>query len=133
MEQAAGAGPPAETKRRGVAGRARDFRARVRSIPGGAVLWRVAITIIGLAIIAGGIVLLPLPGPGWLIIFGGLGLLSTEYEWASRLLGRARQFVGRWSQWTARQGLWVRVAVGLLGLVFLAAAAFGSWYLYTLS
>jgi len=91
----------------------------------------VVITLLGLAIIAVGVVLLPLPGPGWLIIFGGLGLLATEYAWASRLLGRARGFVGGWTEWTSRQGIWVRVAVGLLGLVFLAGAVFGSWYLYT--
>jgi uncharacterized protein (TIGR02611 family) len=133
MDEAAGARPPTEPQRRGIGARARDFRDRVRALPGGALLWRVGITVIGLAIIAGGVVLLPLPGPGWLIIFGGLGLLATEYEWASRLLGRTRLFVGRWSQWTARQGLWVRVAVGLLALVFLAAAVFGSWYLYTLT
>lgn len=74
--------------------------------------------------------LLPLPGPGWLIIFAGLGLLATEYGWASRLLGRARRFVSRWTRWAAGQGVWVRVAVRLLGLLALVAALAGSWYLY---
>lgn len=131
MDEVSGSRATAEAQRPGMAGRTRALRATVCSVPGGAVVWRVGITVIGLAIIAGGVLLLPLPGPGWLIIFGGLGLLATEYEWAARLLRSARTFVGRWTQWTARQGLSVRIVVGLLGLLFLAGALFGSWYLYT--
>ena len=32
-----------------------------------------------------------LPGPGWLLIFVGLGILSTEYMWARRLLDTAKR------------------------------------------
>jgi uncharacterized protein (TIGR02611 family) len=132
MDEAVGTRPPAEAQSAGVRRWATGLRERVRSMPGGAMVWRVGVTLVGVAIIAAGILLLPLPGPGWLIIFGGLGVLATEYEWAARLLRRARRFVGRWSRWTADQGLWVRIAVGLAGLLFLAAAIIGWWYLYTL-
>ncbi|MDQ2751279.1 MAG: TIGR02611 family protein [Actinomycetota bacterium] len=132
MDEAVGSPAAAATQPGRTPGRIRGLRARVRSVPGGAVVWRVGITLIGLVIIAGGVVLLPLPGPGVLIIFAGLGLLATEYEWASRLLGRGRQFVGRWGDWTRRQGWFVRIAVGLLGVLFLVAALLGSWYLYRL-
>ena len=73
------------------------LRERVRRLPGGFLAWRIGVTVLGLAIIAVGIVLLPLPGPGWLIIFAGLGLLATEYEWAARLLRYARDEVKRWT------------------------------------
>ena len=43
---------------------------------------RVGITIAGFAVILAGIALLVLPGPGWLLIFAGLAILSTEYVWA---------------------------------------------------
>ena len=33
-----------------------------------------------------GSILVPLPGPGWLIVFAGLAILATEYVWAQRLL-----------------------------------------------
>ena len=33
-----------------------------------------------------GIIALPLPGPGWLIIAGGLTILSKDVAWADRLL-----------------------------------------------
>jgi uncharacterized protein (TIGR02611 family) len=38
-----------------------------------------------------GVVLLVLPGPGWLLIFAGLAILSTEYVWARRLLMTAKR------------------------------------------
>jgi uncharacterized protein (TIGR02611 family) len=52
---------------------------------------RVAITIIGFVLVLGGIVLLPLPGPGTLIIIAGLAVLGTEYMWARRMLELAKQ------------------------------------------
>ena len=51
---------------------------------------RVGITIAGFAVLLAGIALLVLPGPGWLLIFGGLAILSTEYVWARRLLTKAK-------------------------------------------
>jgi uncharacterized protein (TIGR02611 family) len=52
---------------------------------------RVAITIIGFVLVLGGIVLLPLPGPGMLIIIAGLAVLGTEYMWARRALELAKE------------------------------------------
>jgi uncharacterized protein (TIGR02611 family) len=103
----------------------------VRALPGGTLGWRISITVVGVAVILVGVLLLPLPGPGWLIIFAGLGLLATEYTWASRLLRRAQRLVGGWTRWAARQGLPARMAIGVLGLLVVAGAVAGSWYLYT--
>ena len=52
---------------------------------------RVGVTIAGFAVLLAGVALLVLPGPGWLLIFLGLGILSTEYVWARRLLMKAKQ------------------------------------------
>jgi uncharacterized protein (TIGR02611 family) len=86
----------------------------------GRIVRRVAVTLAGLAVIAVGIVLLPLPGPGWLVIFGGLGILGTEYEWARRLLSAVRRQVTRWTRWLSAQPIWVRVVAGLLSLALIA-------------
>ncbi len=43
------------------------------------------IMIAGGAVILTGLALLPLPGPGWAIIFLGLAILATEFAWAKRL------------------------------------------------
>jgi len=109
--------------------RLRAFRGWVRDLPGGRLIWRVFVTVIGAVVIAIGIVLLPLPGPGWLIIFAGLGILASEYTWASRLLGFVRRQVTKWSRWLARQPIWVRLLGGLLSLAFLAAIALAAWYI----
>ncbi len=52
---------------------------------------RAGITVIGFVLIIGGIILLPLPGPGWLVIFAGLAVLATEYVWAERALDTAKK------------------------------------------
>lgn len=56
---------------------------------------RVGITIAGFALVIVGLILVPLPGPGWLIVFVGLAILATEYVWAERLLNYAKRRVGQ--------------------------------------
>jgi uncharacterized protein (TIGR02611 family) len=50
--------------------------------------YRVAFTIAAFAIVLGGLALVPLPGPGWAIVFVGLGMLALEFKWAERLMER---------------------------------------------
>jgi uncharacterized protein (TIGR02611 family) len=83
----------------------------------GRIARRVGVTVAGALVIAVGIVLLPLPGPGWLIIFAGLGILGTEYAWARRLLARVRRQVRRWTKWIASKPMWMRVLAGLLSVL----------------
>jgi uncharacterized protein (TIGR02611 family) len=52
---------------------------------------RIAISVIGFALILVGIVFLVLPGPGLLVIVAGLAVLGTEYVWAQRTLNYARR------------------------------------------
>jgi len=51
----------------------------------------------GVSLVAIGVVLaLPgVPGPGLLVVFGGLSMLSTEFHWARRLRDEMRRVVGR--------------------------------------
>lgn len=48
---------------------------------------------LGSVVVILGIVALPLPGPGWLIIAGGLTILSKDVAWAERLLRYIRKRV----------------------------------------
>ncbi len=48
--------------------------------------WQVAVFAIGLAVVVAGIILLPLPGPGWVVIFGGMAIWATEFVWAQLVL-----------------------------------------------
>ena len=58
---------------------------------------RASRVVIGIALVLVGIVLaLPLvPGPGLLVIFGGLTVLSAEFVWARRLRDRLHAMARR--------------------------------------
>jgi Putative transmembrane protein (PGPGW) len=45
----------------------------------------------GFTLLLIGIVMLVTPGPGWLVIFLGLGLLAAEFVWAKRLMDRIKR------------------------------------------
>jgi len=49
----------------------------------------------GFTLLLAGAVMLVTPGPGWLVIFLGLGLLAAEFVWARRLMERIKREGGR--------------------------------------
>ena len=51
--------------------------------------------VIGFTLLLVGAVMLITPGPGWLTIFLGLGLLAAEFVWARRLMERIKRESGR--------------------------------------
>lgn len=77
------------------------------------------ILVLGWALVLGGIAALALPGPGLLMLLGGMIVLSHKYAWAQRRLEpvRVRAFV------TAAEGVktWPRVAGSALGGAVLVA------------
>lgn len=52
----------------------------------GAQVKKAAILVVGVVVVLAGVALLALPGPGVIVIIVGLLILSTEFEWAQRLL-----------------------------------------------
>jgi len=50
----------------------------------------------GFLLLALGIIMLVTPGPGWLAIAGGIGLLATEFVWARRIRDRVERAAERW-------------------------------------
>jgi uncharacterized protein (TIGR02611 family) len=64
---------------------------------------RIGTAIVGGLVVILGIIAIPYPGPGWLIVFTGLAILATEFAWAQRILDRARGEYDRWQQWLKRQ------------------------------
>lgn len=54
--------------------------------------WRWLVTVlVGVILVIAGIILLPLPGPGGLVIILGLTVLAVEFEWAREALKRSEQ------------------------------------------
>lgn len=48
--------------------------------------WQVGVFVVGLAVVVAGVIMLPLPGPGWLVIFAGMAIWATEFVWAQLVL-----------------------------------------------
>jgi uncharacterized protein (TIGR02611 family) len=69
-----------------------------------------------------GVVLLPLPGPGWVVILGGLAVLALEFAWARRLLRFTREQLLRWAR-LVREGSWLVRIVSVGGLLLVIGGA----------
>ncbi|MBE1546428.1 uncharacterized protein (TIGR02611 family) [Mycobacterium sp. OAS707] len=111
---------PSEVKRRWA-----RWRDRLRDRPKTEFGYRIAVAVVGLAILGVGILAIPYPGPGWAIVFVGLAILATEFDWARRLLAFTRERYDKVMGWFKAQGLWVQV----LGAAFTAAVVLGTLWL----
>jgi uncharacterized protein (TIGR02611 family) len=61
-------------------------------------LKRIAVGIVGGLVTVVGVIALVVPGPGWLIIFAGLGILATEFAWAAYVLEHAKKNASKAAQ-----------------------------------
>ena len=52
---------------------------------------RIAIAIVGMTVLVIGIVMIVLPGPAFIVIPAGLGILSLEFVWARRWLKKVKE------------------------------------------
>ena len=66
--------------------------------------YRTAVAILGGGLAIVGLLLVPLPGPGWLVVFLGLAILGTEFHWAGRIAGWLKRMLDRfWAWWRERR------------------------------
>ena len=63
-----------------------------------------ATAITGGVVLLVGIVAIPYPGPGWLIVFAGLAILGREFPWANKILVWLRERYDRFELWVKRRG-----------------------------
>src|SRR4051812_26420196 len=98
------------------------MRERAQATPLGRLGVKIAVAVVGTLVIAVGVVLLPLPGPGWLVILAGLALLAMEFAWARRLLHFTRAQLRRWTR-LVREGSWLVRIVSVGGLFLVVAVA----------
>ena len=101
------------------------WRRRLRAHPVTARVYRIVVAVVGALVVAGGLVAVPAPGPGWLIVFAGVGIWATEFEWAQRLLRWGRGVLADWTHRMGRQPVWVRGLVGLATFVLVLALFWG--------
>lgn len=63
-----------------------NIRQQIKSTPYGSLIWRIFIGVVGGLITIIGTVFLFAPGPGVLVLLAGLGILASEFAWASRAM-----------------------------------------------
>ncbi|MER5322686.1 TIGR02611 family protein [Streptosporangium roseum] len=90
----------------------------VRSTRTGHLTLKIVIGVIGAVLVIAGLIMVPFPGPGWLVVFAGLAVLATEFHWAHRLLEFGKRTLSAWTTWLGRQGWPLKILV-----VFVAAVA----------
>jgi len=79
--------------------------------PGLLALYRTGVAVLGGLVLAVGVVLIPYPGPGWLVVFAGLAILASEFTWARRVLTLLRHRYEAWRRWLKRRHVAVRLLV----------------------
>ena len=101
---------------------------KMRATPARRFALKIGVGVLGALVVIVGIILLPLPGPGWAIIFAGLAIWSIEFHWARRVLLFAKTRVFLWRTWYSEQGWPLRILVGVAtALVVLAIVAGAFW------
>jgi uncharacterized protein (TIGR02611 family) len=104
---------------RGLGSRAPEFIKRRRALH---LSWQVGVFVVGLAVVGVGVVMLPLPGPGWLVIFAGMAIWATEFVWAQLVLRWTKRKVTEATQRALDPKVRRRnIALTSVGLVLIAA------------
>ncbi|WP_433254827.1 TIGR02611 family protein [Streptosporangium sp. CA-135522] len=126
-----GAGRPSET---GDADALKDEAARrsgihgwldgVRSTRTGRLTLKIVIGVVGAVLVVAGLIMVPFPGPGWLVVFAGLAVLATEFHWAHRLLEFGKRTLSAWTSWLGRQGWPLKILVVLVAAVAAVAIVY---------
>ena len=107
-----------------------EWRRKIRSNPHSHLIYRIIVGVVGLIIVVGGVIMVPFPGPGWLVVFLGLAIWASEFEWAQKLMHRAKATLDGWTEWLKPQPWWVKALV-LLATIVAVAAIF--WLLFRLT
>ena len=106
------------------------WRRKIRSNPVSHLIYRIVVGLVGGIITLAGLIMVPGPGQGWLVVFLGLAVLASEFEWAQRLLNYIKSVLKAWSLWLKSQPWWIK---GLVFLATVAAVAAIFWLLFLIS
>jgi uncharacterized protein (TIGR02611 family) len=75
---------------------------------------RALIGLVGWAVLLLGVVMIPYPGPGWVVVFVGLSILATEFDWAKDAHDFAHGKYDEWQRWIKRQPMYIRAIFWVL-------------------
>lgn len=80
---------------------------------------RIGLEAVGWLLLVAGVAALVLPGPGLIMVFAGLAVLSQQYEWAERRLDPIKYRALKGAAESVETPL--RIGFSMLGVVFLVA------------
>ena len=103
------------------------WRRRIRAKPTWLAIYRGVVFTLGLVLVVGGLILVPLPGPGWLIVFIGVSIWASEFEFAQRLLYWGKDRLRDWERWLRSKPWWVSALVAL-GTAAIVACVFWAYF-----
>ncbi len=97
---------------------------------------RVSLEVVGWTLVVAGVAALVLPGPGLLMLFAGMAVLSQQYEWAEkrlapvkyRALRGAADSVSTWPRILASSA--AALVVAGLGVLWIVRPAAPSWWTF---
>jgi uncharacterized protein (TIGR02611 family) len=108
------------------------WRRKIRENKRQLAVYRVAVALLGLLLIAVGLVSGPLPGPGGIpLVLLGLAVWSSEFEWAHQLMLWFKKQLHRYRTWSTPQKVLSLVVFfsccGLLGYFSLLTLGIPGW------
>jgi uncharacterized protein (TIGR02611 family) len=83
---------------------------------------RAAVVLAGFVIVLVGLAMIPLPGPGLLVVAAGLALLALEFVWAERVLERTIDQMGQATDKVKRASRAQQAILVVLGALVAVAA-----------
>lgn len=75
---------------------------------------KIFIGFLGWAVLLAGMVMIPYPGPGWVVVFVGLSILATEFDWARSTHDYIYLRYTAWLEWVNRQPFYIRAIFWML-------------------
>jgi uncharacterized protein (TIGR02611 family) len=82
---------------------------------------RAAVVLAGFVVVLVGLALIPLPGPGLLVVAVGLAVLALEFAWAERMLERTINRMEQATETVKRASRAQQILLGLLAVLVAAA------------
>jgi len=104
-----------------------EWRRRIRSNPHSHLIYRIIVGLVGALVVILGLILVPLPGQGWLVVLLGLVILASEFEFAQRWLHLLKRTLKVWTEWMKVQPWWVK---GLVALATFATVVAAFWAVF---
>ncbi|WP_439689265.1 TIGR02611 family protein [Curtobacterium sp. SP.BCp] len=87
----------------------RELRAWIHARPHVHLFYKVLVGVVGGLVVVIGLILVPLPGPGWLVVFIGLTILASEFHFFHRIITWLRAQLHRFWDWAKTRGpKWLR-------------------------